>query len=70
MSSAPFLQICGLLRGLVKRDKASSKHQCQDVLLCEELSCLLHTPQVAGQLGGDVSVSKGHANTPTYARQS
>lgn len=69
ISSVSLLQICRLLRGLVKRYKSSSMYQCQYLLSCEELSCLLHTPQVAWGLG-DVSVSKGNANAPTYAYQS
>lgn len=65
--SSVLLQICEPLRGLVKRYKSSSKNQCQDLLSCEERSCLFHNPQVMWRLGGNASVSKGKVNTLTYA---
>lgn len=64
--SVPLLQICRLLRGPVRRYKSSSKHRCQDLLLCEELFCLLHACLV-WWLSGDVSM--GNAYTKSYARQ-
>lgn len=69
LSSIPLLQICRLLRDLMKTYKFSSKHQCQDLLSCEELFCLPQALQVLWQLG-DVSVSKGNVNAPIYAHPS
>lgn len=66
ISSVPFLQICRLLRGSVRSYKSSSKHWCQDLLLCEELFCLLHACLV-WWLSGDVST--GNASTKTYVHQ-